>query len=286
MGPRFRGDDEFKDRYLLISRIEIVAGPGRCGHALGARAVRSATTARETFAAGIAFKTRGAVHLRLRAGNEGRQAIDAAGVRDNRLRLGLRLILRLRPVFARLAMFAGLMLFARLLLALKGLALARLEIALRVVALSVFARHERLRLLRNEAGFLAEIGEALALVLAFVRRRHFVFGARLRLVLPELLLSGCDQPEIMFGVLVVVLGSNRIARGARIARELDVFFRNVGGGATDLDVGSVRFEHPGHRVLTAPVIIIVVAVVIVVVIPVTHPLVILTVSHVSPLFQP
>jgi hypothetical protein len=56
----------------------------------------------------------------------------------------------------------------------------------------------------------------------------------------------------------------------------------MGGGATDLDVGSVRFEHPGHRVLTAPVII----VVVIVVIPVTHPLVILTVSHVSPLFQP
>jgi hypothetical protein len=37
--------------------------------------------------------------------------------------------------------------------------------------------------------------------------------------------------------------------------------------------------------LTAPVIIIV-AVIIVIVVPVTHPLVILTVSHVSPLFQP
>jgi hypothetical protein len=36
--------------------------------------------------------------------------------------------------------------------------------------------------------------------------------------------------------------------------------------------------------LTAPVII--VAVIIIVVIPVTHPLVVLTVSHVSPLFQP
>jgi hypothetical protein len=36
--------------------------------------------------------------------------------------------------------------------------------------------------------------------------------------------------------------------------------------------------------LTAPVII--VAVIVVVIIPVTHPLVVLTVSHVSPLFQP
>jgi hypothetical protein len=36
--------------------------------------------------------------------------------------------------------------------------------------------------------------------------------------------------------------------------------------------------------LTAPVII--VAAIVVIVIPVTHPLVVLTVSHVSPLFQP
>jgi hypothetical protein len=280
-----------RSRGLLIPRIEIVAGRGRRGCALGARAVRPATTAWETFAAGIAFKTGGAVHLRLRAGDEGRQAIDTAGVRDNRLRLGLRLILRLRTMFA-LTVFAGLML-TRLLVALKGLALARLEVALRVVALSifalsVFARHERLRMLGNEAGLLAEIGEAFALIFAFVRRRHFVFGARLRLVLPELLLGGCDQPEIMFGVLVIVLCRDRVARGARIARELDVFFRNVGGGAADLDVGSVRFEHPGHRILTAPVIIIfVVAAIIAAVVPVTHPLVIiLTVSHVSPLFQP
>ena len=113
--------------------------------------------------------------------------------------------------------------------------------------------------------------EALALVLAFFRRRHFVVGARLRLVLPELLLGGGDQAEIMLGVLVVVLGRDRIAGRARVARQLDVFFRDVGGGAADLDVGSVRFEHPGHRVLTAPVIVVVV---IVVIIPVTHPLVV------------
>jgi hypothetical protein len=37
--------------------------------------------------------------------------------------------------------------------------------------------------------------------------------------------------------------------------------------------------------LTAPVIVIVVAA-IAIVVPVTHPLVVLTVSHVSPLFQP
>jgi hypothetical protein len=91
----------------------------------------------------------------------------------------------------------------------------------------------------------------------------------------------------VFGVLVVVLGCDRVAGRARVTRQLNVFFGYVRGGAADLDIGSVRFEHPSHRVLTAPVIIVAIVVAaIVVVIPVTHPLVVLTVSHVSPLFQP
>src|SRR6185295_1552409 len=69
-----------------------------------------------------------------------------------------------------------------------------------------------LRLLRGEARLLADMREALAIVVAVFRRRlHFGVDARLRLVLPELLLRGCDQAEIMFGVLVVVLGRDRVA---------------------------------------------------------------------------
>jgi hypothetical protein len=54
----------------------------------------------------------------------------------------------------------------------------------------------------------------------------------------------------------------------------------VGCGAADLDVGAVRFEHPGHRVLAAPIIIVII--IMVVVVTVAHPLVVLTVSHVLP----
>src|SRR5207237_201273 len=164
----------------------------------------------KTFTAAVALETGRAVHLRLRSGDEGGQAIDAAGVGNHRLRLGLRLILRLRTMFALFTM-----LLARLLVA---VALERLPIA---------------------------------------------------------------WVEVL--LLVVVRGGDRVAGRACIARQLDVFFSNVRGGTADLDVGSVRFEHPGHRVLTAPVIVIVV--IIIVVIPVTHPLVVLTVSHVLPLFQ-
>ena len=180
---------------------------------------------------------------------------------------------------AIVVVLARLMLLARLV----GLALALL-VAL-VDRAVVVARHERLRLRRNEAGLLPEIRKVLALVVA-VLRGHFVLGARLRLVLAELLLGGGDQAEIMLGMLIVVLGGDRIAGGARVARQLHVFFGDVGGGAADLDVGSVGFEHPGHRVLAAPVVVIVV-IIVVIVVPVTHPLVVvLTVSHVLPLFQP
>jgi hypothetical protein len=50
------------------------------------------------------------------------------------------------------------------------------------------------------------------------------------------------------------------------------------GGTANLDVRPVRFKYPGHRVLAAPVVVIV----IIVVVPVAHPLVVLTVSHVLP----
>jgi hypothetical protein len=158
--------------------------------------VRPAAPARETFAAATTFEPGRAVHLRLRAGNEGGQAIDAAGIGNHRLRLGLRLILRLRTMLALAMMFARLV----------GLTLARLEIALLIVV----ARYERLLLLRHEARLLAEVRKTLALFLAFLGR-HFIVGARLRLVLPELLLGGRDQPEIMFGVLVVIFGPNHVA---------------------------------------------------------------------------
>jgi hypothetical protein len=230
-----------------------------------------AAPSRKTLAAAALELARAAIDLRLRPGDERRQAIDVDTIRGDRLWLRLRLKLRLRTMVAMAGVLAGLMLVARLV----GLPLAL------VVALIVVARHEGLLLHRHETGLLAEMRKIFALVLA-VLGGHFILGARLRLVLTELFLGGGDQAEIMFGMLVVILGGYRIAGRARVARQLHVFFRNMGCGTADLDVGSVGLEHPGHRVLAAPV-----AVIPVVVIPVTHPLVVvLTVSHVLPLFQP
>src|SRR5882724_4158100 len=254
---------------LLIPRIEIVARGGRRGHAFGTRAMGPAPPPRKTIAAAALELARIAIDLRLRPGDERRQAIDADIVGDDRL--WLRLKLRLRTMFAMAGVLAGRMLVARLV----GLPLAL------VVALIVVARHERLLLHRHEAGLLAEMRKIFALVVT-VLRDHFILGARLRLVKKKLFLGGGDQAEIMFGMLVVILGGHRIAGRARVARQLHIFFRDMGCGTADLDVGSVGLEHPGHRVLAAPV-----AVIPVVVIPVAHPLVVvLTVSHVLPLFQP
>src|SRR6266404_944205 len=265
----------YKSR-LLISRIEIVARRHWGGHAFRARAVRTTTSAREALAAAIAFESaRTAIDLRRRSGDERRQAIDVAAIGNRRLRLGLRLILRLRTMLAMATMFPGLIVLAGLMMVAR---LVGLPFAL-LVALIVVAWDERLRLHRDEAGLLSEMRKTIPLVVAILRS-HFVFGARLRLVLPELLLRRGDQAEIMLGVLVVVFRGDRVAGGARVARQLDVFFRDVGCGTADFDIGSVGLEHPGHRVLTAPVVIIVV-------VSVTHPLVVvLTVSHVLPLFQP
>ena len=68
-------------------------------------------------------------------------------------------------------------------------------------------------------------------------------------LLAELFLRSGDQAEIMLGVLVVIFGRHRIARALRVARELDVFLRDVRGGAADLHVGPVRLVDPRQRIL-------------------------------------
>src|SRR5258706_5557151 len=100
---------------------------------------------------------RAAIDLRLRPGDEGRQAIDADIIRDDLL--WLRLKLRLRTMFAMAGVLAGLLLVARLV----GLPLAL------VVALLVVARHELLLLHRHETRLLADMRKIFALVVAVLR---------------------------------------------------------------------------------------------------------------------
>src|SRR5262249_55424367 len=105
----------------------------------------------------------------------------------------------------------------------------------------------------------------------------------LRLVLAELFLRRRDDAEIMLGVLVVVLGGDRIAGALRIARELQIFFGDVPGGGADLGLGAVRFVDPGQRVLTAAILVVTAAASAA---TVTHALLVLTVSHCRLSHQP
>src|SRR5262249_53333655 len=60
-----------------------------------------------------------------------------------------------------------------------------------------------------------------------------------RVLLSKLFLRGGDQAEVVLGVLIIILGGHRVARPLRIARELDVFFRDMRSGTADFDVGTV-----------------------------------------------
>ena len=197
--------------------------------------------------------------------------------------LALRRLLRLRCAAARderrqCAFVAGL-----------GLLRARLRLTLALLArLIILALNERLRILR-QIGLLARairllerptVLVALIVELLVGARLELLIvaalGARLevRILLAELLLRGCDQTEVMFGVLEIIFRRDRIAGGLSVARELEIFLRHVVRGAANLYVGAVRFINPRQGILIAPVVV------LLIVAP-AHTLVmmLLTVSH-------
>jgi hypothetical protein len=184
-------------------------------------------------AAALLFIAVVAVRLRLAAaGDEGRQAALI------RLRVGvvgrLRLILRLRTMLLNRLhrLAAGVRLRVRI---------ARCFFALAVVvAVHVGSLIGRLRLV----GILLRVLR--------LRRR--------------------DQTEIVFGVLQITFGGYRVARGLRVARELNIFFGDVVGGAADLHIRAVRFVDAGERVVAA---------IIVVPVAPAHPLLLIVVVSVS-----
>ena len=90
----------------------------------------------------------------------------------------------------------------------------------------------------------------------------------IRILLAELLLRRGDQPEIMFGVLVVIFGGDRVSGALRVTRELDVFLGDLLSGAADFHVRAVRLVNSRERILAFAVMVVVTS---------PHPLV--TVSH-------
>lgn len=65
-------------------------------------------------------------------------------------------------------------------------------------------------------------------------------------------LTGLDQTEIMFGVLVEIFGPHPVARQHRIARQLDVFVKNLGSIATDFDFRTIALIAAIGRIARFP----------------------------------
>ena len=175
------------------------------------------------------------LRLRRAAGDEGRQAA---------------FVVRFRLLRARLLLVIAL--------------LARLIIVVAVVArewlcvlrhIGLLARAERLLTKRLSvlAAFLVELFVRARLELLVVA----AFGTRLevRVLLAELLLRSGDQTEIMFGVLEIIFGRDRIAGRLRIACKLEIFLRDVIGGAANLHIRAVRLINPREGILIAPVVL-------------------------------
>jgi hypothetical protein len=141
---------------------------------------------------------------------------------------------------------------------------ALLALALRLTLLGLEARLRRIGLLRRGVrlrlvGLLhglrraldrrgETVGDAALVVVLFLGFRFADLAdvARLRLLLG--LLSRCNDPEVVFSVLEIALGHNRVAGGLGVARELQVFLGHVMGCAPDLHVWPVGFIGPGKRI--------------------------------------
>jgi len=67
-------------------------------------------------------------------------------------------------------------------------------------------------------------------------------------------LRRCNEPKVMFGVLQVILRSNRVPACVSVPCKLEVFFRDVVRVATDFDVGSIRFIGSRQRIGPTPIV--------------------------------
>ena len=117
----------------------------------------------------------------------------------------------------------------RLLLRLVLLRLMRLIVLRLMLIMLRLALVKRLRLRRVG---LARLRLIIAVIVAVVGHIAAHSAARLlllkiRLILAKLFLRGGDQTKIMFGVLIIIFGGNRISGALRVAGELEVFFGNV-----------------------------------------------------------
>jgi hypothetical protein len=157
-----------------------------------------------------------------------------------RLNVLLPRLIRLRLLVLRLMLW--LTVLRLVLLRLMMLLFARIELLL-LAGREWFAGHMRL----------IAIPIAITVVVAVIGRCIAARVARLLLKiglrLAKLFLRRGDQTEVMFSVLIIVFGGNRISRTLRVAGKLEIFFGDVGRRAADFHVLPVGFVNSRQRIL-------------------------------------
>jgi len=153
-----------------------------------------------------------------------------------------RLIVRLR-LMLRLAVLR-LVLLRLILLRLILLRLMLLGLILLGLILLRIAWIERLRLTGRER-FAADVRLFVVVVIAVIAGIAAPITAltplllKIGLSLAELFLRGGDQAEIMFGMLIIILGGDRITGTLRVTGQLQIFLGDVGRRAPDFYVLTV-----------------------------------------------
>jgi hypothetical protein len=160
--------------------------------------------------------------------------------------------------------------------------LTMLRLVLLRLMMLLFAGIELLLLAGRErlAGHmrLIAISIAITVVVAVIGRCIAARVARLlleiRLRLAKLFLRRGDQTEVMFSVLIIIFGGDRISRTLRVAGKLEIFFGDVGRRAADFYVLPVGFINSRQRILVmaAAALTVTTAHTLVVVLTVSHDL--------------
>jgi hypothetical protein len=181
-----------------------------------------------------------------------------------RLNVLLPRLIRLRLLVLRLVLW--LTMLRLVLLRLMMLLFAGIELLL-------FAGRERfaghMRLIAIPIAITVVVAVIGRLIAARVARLLLEIGLRLA----KLFLRRSDQTEVMFSVLIIIFGGNRISRTLRVAGKLEIFFSDVGRRSADFYILPVGFVNSRQRILVmATTLTVTTAHTLVVVLTVSHDL--------------
>jgi hypothetical protein len=67
-------------------------------------------------------------------------------------------------------------------------------------------------------------------------------------------LRSCDESEVMFGVLQIILRRDRVSARVSISRELEIFLRHMMRVAAYFDIRPIRFVGSRQRIGASPIV--------------------------------